>query len=84
MDRRVGARQFLLRTQALGRSAGRIISRRIQAIGAVSIFLWTFITAGATLLVIKAIMGLRPTMEDEMEGMDASEVGVSAYPEFSE
>ena len=55
-----------------------------QAIGAVSIFLWTFITAGATLLVIKAIMGLRPTMEDEMEGMDASEVGVSAYPEFSE
>ena len=55
-----------------------------QGIGAVSIFLWTFITAGATLLVIKAIMGLRPTMEDEMEGMDASEVGVSAYPEFSE
>ena len=55
-----------------------------QAIGAVSIFLWTFITAGATLLVIKAIMGLRPTLEDEMEGMDASEVGVSAYPEFSE
>ena len=55
-----------------------------QEIGAVSIFLWTFITAGATLLVIKAIMGLRPTMEDEMEGMDASEVGVSAYPEFSE
>ena len=55
-----------------------------QAIGAVSIFLWTFITAGATLLVIKAIMGLRPTIEDEMEGMDSSEVGVSAYPEFSE
>ena len=55
-----------------------------QAIGAVSIFLWTFITAGATLLVIKAIMGLRPTLEDEMEGMDTSEVGVSAYPEFSE
>ena len=55
-----------------------------QAIGAVSIFLWTFITAGATLLVIKATMGLRPTLEDEMEGMDASEVGVSAYPEFSE
>ena len=55
-----------------------------QAIGAVSIFLWTFITAGATLLVIKAIMGLRPTIEEEMEGMDASEVGVSAYPEFSE
>ena len=55
-----------------------------QAIGAVSIFLWTFITAGATLLIIKATMGLRPTLEEEMEGMDASEVGVSAYPEFSE
>ena len=24
------------------------------------------------------------TLEDEMEGLDASEVGVSAYPEFSE
>ena len=53
-----------------------------QAVGAISIFLWTFITAGATLLIIKSILGLRPTLEDEMEGMDASEVGVTAYPEF--
>ena len=53
-----------------------------QAIGAISIFLWTFITAGITLLIIKSITGLRPSIEEEMEGMDASEVGVAAYPEF--
>jgi Amt family ammonium transporter len=55
-----------------------------QAIGAISIFLWTFITAGVTLLIIKSITGLRPSIEEEMEGMDASEVGVAAYPEFSD
>ena len=53
-----------------------------QAIGALSIFLWTFITAGITLLIIKSITDLRPSIEEEMEGMDASEVGVAAYPEF--
>lgn len=53
-----------------------------QAIGAISIFLWTFITAGITLLIIKSITDLRPSIEEEMEGMDASEVGVAAYPEF--
>jgi Amt family ammonium transporter len=53
-----------------------------QAIGAISIFLWTFITAGITLLIIKSITDLRPSLEEEMEGMDASEVGVAAYPEF--
>ena len=33
-------------------------------------------------LVIKAIMGLRVTEEEEYQGVDVSECGMEAYPEF--
>jgi ammonia channel protein AmtB len=29
-------------------------------------------------------MGLRPTEEEETSGLDASEIGVEAYPEFKD
>jgi len=32
--------------------------------------------------ILKAIMGLRPSAEDEDLGLDVAEVGVEAYPEF--
>jgi Amt family ammonium transporter len=34
-------------------------------------------------LIIKAIMGVRVTEEEEYEGVDLSECGMEAYPEFS-
>ena len=49
-----------------------------QAIGAISIFLWAFITSAGTLLVLNAILGLRPSEEEETSGLDASEIGVEA------
>tara|TARA_B100000941_G_scaffold256063_1_gene205137 strand:- start:284 stop:1342 length:1059 start_codon:yes stop_codon:yes gene_type:complete len=55
-----------------------------QAIGALSIFLWAFITSAGTLLVLNAIVGLRPSEEEEATGLDASEIGVEAYPEFND
>ena len=55
-----------------------------QAIGAISIFLWAFITSAGTLLVLNAIVGLRPSEEEETTGLDASEIGVEAYPEFKD
>ena len=55
-----------------------------QAIGALSIFLWAFITSAGTLLVLNAIVGLRPSEEEETTGLDASEIGVEAYPEFKD
>ena len=55
-----------------------------QAIGAISIFLWAFITSAGTLLVLNAILGLRPSEEEETSGLDASEIGVEAYPEFKD
>ena len=55
-----------------------------QAIGAVSIFLWTFITSAGVLLILRATMGLRPSEEEETSGLDAAEIGVEAYPEFKD
>jgi Amt family ammonium transporter len=54
-----------------------------QALGLGAIFIWTF---GASLVVwsvIKMIMGLRVTEQEEYEGVDISECGIEAYPEFS-
>ena len=55
-----------------------------QAIGAISIFLWAFICTAGTLLVLNATVGLRPTEDEEISGLDVSEIGVEAYPEFKD
>ena len=34
------------------------------------------------LFIIRAVMGLRVSEQDEFEGMDAHECGMHAYPEF--
>tara|TARA_R110002049_G_scaffold2713_13_gene20585 strand:- start:4042 stop:5328 length:1287 start_codon:yes stop_codon:yes gene_type:complete len=54
-----------------------------QFLGALTIFVWVF---GASLIVwgiIKAVMGIRVTAEEEYDGVDISECGMEAYPEFS-
>ena len=33
-------------------------------------------------LILKGVLGLRPTEEEEMSGLDVSELGMEAYPEF--
>ncbi len=53
-----------------------------QLIGAATIFGWVF---GASLVVwgiIKAVMGIRVSEEEEYEGVDLAECGMEAYPEF--
>jgi Amt family ammonium transporter len=54
-----------------------------QLVGAATIFVWVFGVSFITWLVIKAIMGLRVTEEEEYEGVDVSECGMEAYPEFT-
>jgi Amt family ammonium transporter len=54
-----------------------------QLIGAAVIFAWVFITSLAVWAVIKMIIGLRVTEEQEMEGMDLVDCGMEAYPEFA-
>lgn len=53
-----------------------------QIAGALTIFIWVFVTSLIVWLAIKAIMGVRVTEEEEYEGIDLSECGMEAYPEF--
>ena len=54
-----------------------------QLVGAATIFVWVFVTSFIVWLVIKAIMGIRVSEEDEYQGTDVSECGMEAYPEFT-
>ena len=54
-----------------------------QLIGAATIFVWVFVTSGVVWFAIKAIIGLRVSEEEEHEGVDLSECGMEAYPEFT-
>ena len=53
-----------------------------QLQGVAVIFVWVFVTSYITWTIIKAIMGVRVTEEEEYEGVDISECGMEAYPEF--
>jgi Amt family ammonium transporter len=54
-----------------------------QIIGALTIFGWVFGTSLVTWFIIKAVIGVRVTEEEEYEGVDISECGMEAYPEFT-
>ncbi len=66
--------------------AGELVSGSTflgQIIGAATIFTWVFVTSGIVWFVLKMVMGIRVTPEEEFEGVDMSECGMEAYPEFS-
>ena len=46
------------------------------------IFAWVFVTSFIVLKVIDSIVGIRATDNDEEIGLDKSEIGVEAYPDF--
>ncbi len=50
--------------------------------GAAVIFIWVFVTSLIVWGILKAVVGLRISEEDEYEGADLSECGQEAYPEF--
>jgi Amt family ammonium transporter len=54
-----------------------------QLVGIVSIFGWVFIASLVVWFILKAIMGIRVSEEEEYEGVDLAECGMEAYPEFS-
>ncbi|TBW52186.1 ammonium transporter [Marinobacter halodurans] len=53
-----------------------------QIIGALTIFIWVFVVSLIVWGILKAVMGLRVSEEEEYEGVDLSECGMEAYPEF--
>ncbi|WP_371193565.1 ammonium transporter [Glaciecola sp. SC05] len=55
-----------------------------QLIGAATIFIWVFGASLVTWLIIKAVMGVRVTEEEEFAGVDISECGLEAYPDFTQ
>ncbi len=54
-----------------------------QLIGAATIFVWVFVTSLIVWGVLKVIMGIRVSEEEEMEGVDIAECGLEAYPDFT-
>jgi len=54
-----------------------------QIVGIISIFAWAFLVSLAVWYVLKLIMGIRVSEEEEYEGVDISECGLEAYPEFT-
>ncbi|MED5501438.1 ammonium transporter [Salinicola sp. LHM] len=54
-----------------------------QLLGIVTIFAWTFIASLIVWGIIKAVMGIRVSEEEEYEGVDIAECGMEAYPEFN-
>ena len=53
-----------------------------QLVGAGTIFVWVFGTSLLLWLGLKATMGIRVTEEEEEDGVDLTECGLEAYPEF--
>lgn len=54
-----------------------------QLVGAITIFVWVFVASLIVWAILKAVMGLRVSEEEEYEGVDLTECGMEAYPEFT-
>ncbi|TDL35345.1 ammonium transporter [Jeotgalibacillus sp. S-D1] len=55
----------------------------VQAIGIGAVIIWTAVTAGASVFILKAAGGIRVSREEELVGLDYAEHGSNAY-EFKE
>jgi Amt family ammonium transporter len=60
---------------------GATFGAQIQ--GLLVILAWTFIVSFIVWLILKVVMGIRVSEEEEYEGVDLSECGLEAYPEFT-
>ena len=54
-----------------------------QIISIIIVGAFTVVASGVVWFVIKATLGIRVSEEDELAGLDTSELGMDAYPEFS-
>jgi Amt family ammonium transporter len=55
-----------------------------QLIGAATIFVWVFVASFIVWAGLKMVMGIRVSEEEEYAGVDFSECGMEAYPEFTD
>ena len=54
-----------------------------QLTGIVAYGVFTFVGSLIVWFILKATMGIRCSEEDEIAGLDVSELGMEAYPEFA-
>ena len=54
-----------------------------QFLGVIAVFVWCMIIGLILFKLIKALVGLRVSREEELEGLDYGEHGASAYPDFT-
>lgn len=54
-----------------------------QATGVAGIFVWVFVTSIVLWGILRVVMGIRVSEQDEYEGVDIAECGLEAYPEFT-
>ncbi len=54
-----------------------------QIVGALVIFFWVFLASLLVWFLIKKVMGIRVSEEEEYDGVDIAECGMEAYPEFT-
>jgi Amt family ammonium transporter len=55
-----------------------------QIVGLLTILVWVFVVSLVFWLIIKSVMGLRVSEEEEYQGMDLVDCGMEAYPEFTQ
>ena len=55
----------------------------VQLMGIASIFGWVFSASFVVWFILKKTVGIRVSEEEEYEGVDISECGLEAYPEFT-
>ena len=55
-----------------------------QIVGILGIFGWVFIASLIIWYALKATVGIRVSEEEEFSGVDISETGIEAYPEFQQ
>jgi Amt family ammonium transporter len=54
-----------------------------QLLGIAAYGVFTFVGSLIVWFILKAVMGIRVSEEDEINGLDTSELGMEAYPEFA-
>ena len=56
----------------------------VQLIGALAGFIFAFVAALIMFVILKAVMGIRVSEAEEIEGLDLGEHNMSAYPDFQQ
>ncbi|TCP60046.1 ammonium transporter [Rhodovulum bhavnagarense] len=54
-----------------------------QLISIVIVGAFVFVVSGLVWFILKAVMGIRVSEEEEVQGLDIGELGMEAYPEFA-